>query len=207
MTFELLISTQNPGKLHEYQRLFAGLDITYRTLNEVGLAAMDVEENADTFAGNAELKACAYAQAAKLWALADDSGLCVDALDGAPGVYSARYAGPGASDAERRAKLLQELRDIPPGKRTAYFMCVIVLYNPFRQTPYIAEGRVNGTIATEESTGPHGFGYDAIFIPEGYTVTLADIPTEEKNQFSHRARAAEQMVPIIKRIQQGLDGA
>ncbi len=195
---DLLIATQNKGKVHEYQQMLAGLPVRALTLDDVGLGKLDVEETGSTFAENAELKASAYAQAAGMYALADDSGLCVNALDDAPGIYSARYAGDGASDADRRAKLLRELADVPPAGRGARFVCAIVLYNPTRQTPYTASGVLHGSIATAESNGEHGFGYDALFIPEGHTVTLADIPPEQKNDISHRGRALAQMRPVIE---------
>lgn len=204
MTFELLIGTQNPGKLREYQQLFAGLPLTLKTLDEVGLGALDVEETGTTFAANAELKATAYAQAAGMFALADDSGLCVDALDGRPGVYSARYAGPGASNADKIAKLLGELDGVPDAQRTAHFACAVVVYNPHRQTPYTAAGRVDGRIAQAVMAGEHGFGYDPVFIPDGYTVSLAQLPPDEKNRLSHRGRAAAAMRPVLERLTKGL---
>jgi XTP/dITP diphosphohydrolase len=168
------------------------------------LGKLEVEETGETFEANAELKAASYAQASGKLALADDSGLCVDALDGAPGVYSARYAGEGATDADRRQKLLKALKDVPDEQRTAHFMCAIVVFNPQKQSPYIALGKFTGKIAHEESDGQYGFGYDSIFIPDGYNVTLADIQPEEKNKISHRALAAQQMRPLLERIAKGL---
>lgn len=197
---DLLIATQNKGKLREYMAVLAGLPVRVLALDDVGLGKLDVPETGDTFAANAELKASTYAQASGLFALADDSGLCVDVLDGAPGLYSARYAGEGATDAERRAKLLHELKDVPEGERTARFLCAIVLFNPQRQTPYTTSGELRGKIALAESDGPHGFGYDALFIPDGYNVTLAEIPPDEKNRISHRGRATQQMRPVIERL-------
>jgi XTP/dITP diphosphohydrolase len=200
---ELLIATQNSGKLREYQAILAGLPLHLLSPADAGLERMDVPETGATFAKNAELKAAAFAQAAGVLALADDSGLCVDALDGAPGVYSARYAGEDASDTDRRARLLQVIADVPDELRTAYFACTVVLFNPQRQTPCSATGYLHGTIAHQESTGIHGFGYDAIFIPEGYNITLAEIPPDEKNAISHRARAVQQMRPVIERLARG----
>ncbi len=205
MTFELLIGTQNSGKLREYQQLFAGLPLSLKTLDEVGLGTVDVEETGTTFEENAELKATAYAQAAGLFALADDSGLCVDALDGRPGVYSARYAGLGASNADKIAKLLGELQDVPDKQRTAYFECAVVVYNPNRQTPYTVSGRVTGRITREVMAGEHGFGYDPVFIPDGYDVSMAQLPPEEKNRLSHRGRAAQAMRPVLERLTKGLE--
>lgn len=201
---DLLIATQNRGKLREYRAIVANLDIDVLSLEDVGLGKLDVEETGETFEANAELKAAAYAQASGRLALADDSGLCVDALDGAPGVYSARYAGEGATDADRRAKLLDALKDVPDEQRTAYFMCVIVVFNPEKQTPYVSLGKFTGRIAHEESDGQYGFGYDPIFIPDGYDVTLADIEPDEKNRISHRALAAQQMRPVLERLAKGV---
>ncbi|MEO1664728.1 MAG: RdgB/HAM1 family non-canonical purine NTP pyrophosphatase [Chloroflexota bacterium] len=201
---DLLIATQNRGKLREYRAIVANLDIDVLSLEDVGLGKLDVEETGETFEANAELKAAAYAQASGRLALADDSGLCVDALDGAPGVYSARYAGEGATDADRRAKLLGALKDVPDEQRTAYFMCVIVVFNPEKQTPYVSLGKFTGRIAHEESDGQYGFGYDPIFIPDGYDVTLADIEPDEKNRISHRALAAQQMRPVLERLAKGV---
>jgi XTP/dITP diphosphohydrolase len=205
LTLPLLIGTQNPGKLREYQQIFAGLPLTLLTLADVGLPKLDVAETGTTFAENAELKATAYAQASGKFALADDSGLCVNGLDGRPGVYSARYAGAGASDADRRTKLLDELASVSTEDRSAYFECVIVVFNPTRQTPYTANGRCTGRIATAASDGEYGFGYDAIFIPDGYNRTLADLPPDEKHAISHRGQAARAMRPVLERIAQGLN--
>lgn len=196
----LLIATRNAGKLREYQTLFDGLPLTLLTLNDVGLGEMDVEETGDTFTANAQLKAEAYAEASGMVTLADDSGLCVDALDGTPGIYSARYAGANASDADRRAKLLRELVPYPLDQRTAAFVCVIAVVNPAIGMLHLAEGSVSGQIATLVSSGSHGFGYDPIFIADGYTVTLADVPADEKNAISHRGRAAQHIRPVLEAL-------
>lgn len=203
MTFRLLIGTQNPGKLAEYQQLFDGVPLELVSLTDVGLADMDVAETGDTFEANAELKATAYAQASGLFALADDSGLCVDALNGRPGLYSARYGGPGAKPPQQRAKLLAELKGVPHEKRTAYFYCSIVVYNPKRQTPYTAGGRCDGHITTE-ARGDGGFGYDPIFIPQGHNVTMAELTEAQKHDLSHRGRAARAMRPVLERLTKGL---
>lgn len=197
---DLLIATQNKGKLREYQQVLADLPVRLLTLGDVSLGEMEVEETGDTFEANAKLKAEAYAKAANHITLADDSGLCVNALDGAPGIYSARYAGKGATNADRRAKLLGELAAVPFEQRTAYFICVTMLVNPTTGAAHMAEGRVYGKIAQQESDGEHGFGYDPVFIADGYDVTLAEIPPDEKNQISHRGRAAQQIRPVIKKI-------
>lgn len=187
---KLLIATGNAGKLREYEALLDGLPFELVGLDAVGLRGLDVPETGATFAANAHLKALGYGRAAGLLTLADDSGLCVDVLDGGPGIYSARYAGAGAGDADRRAKLLGELADVATDARGAYFACSIAVYDPQREAVQTANGLCMGHIASEESDGPHGFGYDPLFVPRGYTVTLADILPAEKDIISHRGRAS-----------------
>jgi len=203
MAFRLLIGTQNRGKLREYIEIFTGLPLELVTLEDAGLGDMDVAETGKTFAENAALKATAYANAAGLFALADDSGLCVNALDGRPGVYSARYAGEGATDADRRTKLLSELNTVPQNERGAYFECVVAVCDPTTGETYTATGRCNGRIASEESDGKYGFGYDPVFIPSGYDVTMADIPPTEKHELSHRGRAAKAVRPTLEALIEG----
>jgi len=193
---EILIATGNAGKLKEYQELLADLDCTLISLRDVDLHTLDVDETGDTFAANAILKAETYGKASGKITLADDSGLCVAALDGAPGLYSARYAGANATDADRRAKLLSEIN--VADDRSAYFDCVIALYMPTDDTVKTARGVCNGHIATSESDGQNGFGYDPVFVPEGYAVTFADIDKATKNTISHRGRAAQAMAPILR---------
>lgn len=195
---DLLIGTQNPGKLREYREMLADVPVRLLGLGDVGLGKMQVDEPAETFEENAELKAVAYARAAGMFALADDSGLVVDALDGRPGVYSARYAGENATDADRRAKLLGELAGVE--NRSARFVCVTVIFNPQTHSPYVTKGVCAGQITQKESDGPYGFGYDPIFMPEGHTVTMADLEPAVKHDLSHRGRAFRQMIPIIERL-------
>jgi XTP/dITP diphosphohydrolase len=197
---KLLVATNNPGKIREYRELLEGLpetvDMTFPAQEGIDL---EVEESGDTFAENARIKATAYAQASGLLTLADDSGLEVDALGGAPGVRSARYAGPGASDADRYRKLLAELAGIPPGQRAARFRCVVVLALPDGRT-YTADGTCEGEIGFA-ARGEHGFGYDPVFIVEGYGgKTLAELGPEEKNRISHRARAVEAALPALRQL-------
>lgn len=168
----LLVATQNRGKLREYQRLLT--DYTLLTTADAGLGDYDVEETGATFAENAILKARAYLQASGLITLADDSGLAVDALDGRPGVYSARYGGPGLDDAGRRAKLLADLRDVPDDRRTARFMCVVAVARPGVDEVLQVEGRVEGRILHAER-GTGGFGYDALFQPDGSITCLSTV--------------------------------
>lgn len=191
---ELLIATHNSGKVEEYRALLSA----YRVigLEDVGLGAVDVEETGDTFAKNAVLKAVTYARASGKIALADDSGLCVDALNGAPGVYSARYGGEGKTDADRRQYLLAQLQTVA-SPRTAYFVCVIAIHHPKTGQTLVAEGRCEGEILTEER-GENGFGYDRLFLPNGYTQTFGELPADLKNVISHRAHAVAQVPELLK---------
>lgn len=185
---ELLVATNNPGKIREYEELLDGLVNSVEIVFPGGLGlALEVEEAGETFEENARIKALAYAGVSGRLTLADDSGLEVDALGGAPGVYSARYAGPDASDSDRYRKLLSALQDIPAGKRTARFRCVIAVAQP-DGTVDTAEGTCEGEIGFEPR-GTHGFGYDPVFIVNGLGHTMAELPPETKNRISHRARA------------------
>jgi non-canonical purine NTP pyrophosphatase (RdgB/HAM1 family) len=199
-TTELLVATQNPGKLREYENLLADLPVTLLSLDDVGLGDMDVEETGDTFAANALLKARAYAEASGKLTLADDSGLCVDALGGAPGVFSKRFGEPALDDAGRRRALLDALRYTPDDERDAYFACVIALVDPLTGTEHHVEGRCNGYILHEDRDDGHGFGYDALFLPDGYDRTFAQIPRAEKNDMSHRGDAGRKIVPIVREM-------
>ena len=195
----ILIATMNTGKLREYERLLAeapGLELeTMAALPE----AIDVVEDRDTFRGNALKKAMEIATVAGMPCLADDSGLEVDALGGRPGVYSARYAGEGSTDAENNAKLLDELSGIADDERTARFQCAIVIVDKSGRELAIAEGACEGRIGSEPR-GSHGFGYDPLFVPEGYAQTMAELGPETKNEISHRAKAAAKLVPILREL-------
>ena len=202
MTVRLLVATHNKGKLREYKALLQDLPVTLTYLDEVGIHE-DVPETGKTFAENAIQKARAYAAMSGLLTLADDSGLEVDALGGAPGVHSARYAGPGATDEDRIQKLLRELDGVPPDKRTARFRCVIAVATPEGQV-YTADGAVEGVII-DTPRGSHGFGYDPVFFLPERGKTMAELPPEEKNRISHRARAAEAIKPVLKRLLEEMD--
>jgi len=195
----ILIATMNTGKLLEYERLLAevpGLELeTMAALPE----AIDVVEDRDTFRGNALKKAMEIATVAGMPCLADDSGLEVDALGGGPGVYSARYAGEGSTDSENNAKLLDELSGIADDERTARFQCAIVIVDQSGRELAIAEGACEGRIGSEPR-GSHGFGYDPLFVPEGYAQTMAELGPETKNEISHRAKAAAKLVPILREL-------
>jgi XTP/dITP diphosphohydrolase len=183
----LLLGTRNPGKVLEIQTILGDVLWRIRSLREFA----DIEipaETGDTYAANAIIKAQFYARATGICTLADDSGLEVEALGGAPGVYSARYAGAGASDADRRTLLLSELAQVPSGKRKARFVCVVAIALPDGTILNTSEGTCNGTIIFEPR-GSGGFGYDPLFVPDGFDKTFAELPNSIKNQLSHRARA------------------
>lgn len=186
---KLLVATNNPGKVREYEELLVGLPVEITFPAQEGLV-LEVEESGETFEENAGLKATAYARASGLLTLADDSGLVVDALGGAPGVRSARYAGPGASDVDRYRKLLAALANVPEEQRTARFRCVVAVAQP-DGTIYTTDGVCEGQIGFAPR-GEHGFGYDPIFIVVGYNgQTMAELSPDIKNRISHRARATE----------------
>lgn len=184
---KLLVATHNPGKMREYTVLLADLPLEVTWLDAEGIT-LDVEETGSTFAENALLKAHAYAAATGLWTWADDSGLEIDALDGRPGVNSARYAGPGASDADRYLKVLDELADIPQAAWTALFRCAVALVEP-SGAEHLVEADFPGMI-TDNPRGTNGFGYDPIFYLPELGQTLAELPSDVKNRVSHRAIAA-----------------
>lgn len=184
----LLLATTNEHKLSEFRTIFQALPFTLLSLQDVHID-MDVEETGSTFAENALLKARAYADAAQMLALADDSGLEIDALGGAPGVYSARFAGRETSYAERFRLLLAQLQDIPLSARTARFRCAIALAEPPGLTQ-VVEGTIEGII-TDSPRGKNGFGYDPIFLVPELGKTTAELEPEEKHRISHRGLAAE----------------
>jgi XTP/dITP diphosphohydrolase len=183
----LLLGTRNPGKVIEIVSILADSAWSFSSLQEFPNVG-EAEENFTTFAENAIAKAQFYASATGLCALADDSGLEVEALGGAPGVFSARYAGANASDADRRALLLSELDKLGAPTRRARFVAVVAISKPNGEILNISEGICNGTI-TFAPRGTGGFGYDPLFIPDGHTQTFAELPDTIKNQISHRARA------------------
>jgi XTP/dITP diphosphohydrolase len=160
---------------------------------------VEVDEDRDTFAGNARKKATEIAAVAGVACLADDSGLEVDALGGRPGVHSARYAGEGASDARNNEKLLAELREVPDAERTARFRCSIVVVEADGRELAAVDGACEGHIG-RELRGTHGFGYDPLFIPAGYDQTMAELGPETKNEISHRAKAAAKLVPLLQEL-------
>ncbi len=180
-----IIATHNKKKLAELSRILLPLGIEAVTDRDLGLDLTEVEENGTTFEANAFLKAESACKESGLPAVADDSGLCVDALDGAPGLYSARYAGEGATDAEKIEKLLAALRDIPEGERTARFVSAICCVFPDGETLY-ARGECEGVIGFEPR-GEGGFGYDPVFMVGDKS--FAQMTAEEKDAVSHRGQS------------------
>jgi XTP/dITP diphosphohydrolase len=195
----LLIATHNPGKVREYRALLADLELQVLYLDDLGITA-DVAETGTTFAENATLKAQSYAAMSGLLTWSDDSGLEVDALGGRPGVYSARYGGPGLSDHDRLLHLLDELRAYPPAGWTARFRCVVALAEP-HGTLFTADDQVEGII-TDPPRGQHGFGYDPIFYMPAYGATMAELDPALKNRVSHRAKAAQAAKLYLARLLQ-----
>ena len=193
----ILIATTNKNKLREVQEILAGLSLCVATLDDHPPMPKPIED-ADSFDGNARLKALHYARLTQCWTLADDSGLEVDALDGAPGVYSSRYAGANCSDAANNAKLLGRLASVPPDKRTACFRCLVALANP-SEVVATASGVVAGRII-DEARGENGFGYDPHFFVPVYGMTTAEMKPELKNRISHRGQAFRAIRPALDRF-------
>jgi XTP/dITP diphosphohydrolase len=191
----LLVATTNRHKLEEFRAIFSDLPYQLLSLNDVQLD-LDVEETGTTFQENSEIKALAYARATGILSLADDSGLEIDALDGAPGVYSARFAGQDTPYEERFRILFERLKEVPYEQRTARFRCVITIAEPsgYHQS---VEGSIEGIIS-DAVHGVQGFGYDPIFLVPELGKTTAEISPELKNQISHRGRAAQRARVILE---------
>ncbi|HEV2678929.1 MAG TPA: RdgB/HAM1 family non-canonical purine NTP pyrophosphatase [Rhodanobacter sp.] len=183
----IVLASSNPGKLREFGALLA--DSGLEVIPQASLSIEDAEETGLTFVENALLKARHAAQASGLPALADDSGLCVNHLHGAPGLYSARYSGGHGDAAANNARLLRELDGVPTAQRSAFFICVLVLLQHAGDpAPLIAEGRWHGQILTE-GRGSGGFGYNPVFLPDGYDQSVAEMDDALKNKLSHRGQA------------------
>jgi XTP/dITP diphosphohydrolase len=188
---KLVLATNNAGKVKEIQSIMAGLAMTIVPQSDYQIGS--IEETGKTFVENAILKARHAAQVTGLPAIADDSGIVVDALQGEPGIYSSRFAGPEATDAQNVEKLLQALQGVPESERGAYFYCCIVLLkHPNDPTPIICHGKCEGRIALSVE-GDHGFGYDPIFYLPKQKCTTAQLSSAEKNKISHRAAALTQL--------------
>lgn len=187
---KIIFATGNEGKMREIREIMGDLDAEILSLREAGIS-VDVEENGTTFEENALIKAKAVSEAAGCMVLADDSGLEIDFLDKAPGVYSARYLGEDTPYTVKNAEILRLLEGIPEEKRTARFVCVIAAVFPdgtVLTTRAAMEGRIG-----YEARGENGFGYDPIFYPDGYAVSSAELSMEEKNKISHRGKALRAM--------------
>jgi XTP/dITP diphosphohydrolase len=198
----ILVATRNKGKSKEFREAFHKIGITVKDLFDVeGIPT--IEETGATFAENAYIKAKAVADIVRLPVLADDSGLCVDALDGAPGVYSARYAGEEATDRDNNTKLLRELGALPSAGEddseylsAARFVCSLVLYDPVNRSHVVAEGTVEGNIL-RNPRGTDGFGYDPLFWVSSSGCSMAELSLEEKNAISHRGKALHKLLELI----------
>lgn len=195
---QLLIATNNPGKLAEFERLLAGCGWELVTPAQLNLTLPD-EEPGETYEANAKIKALNGARASGLVTLADDSGLEIDALDGGPGARSARFLGEDASYEERFARILGEMAELPSEKRWARFRCVIALAEPGSQEVRLCEDEVQGLIAFEPR-GEQGFGYDPIFYLPEQARTMAELPSYMKDVISHRGRAAARARPLLKEL-------
>jgi XTP/dITP diphosphohydrolase len=192
----LLIATRNRDKASELVPLFGDLPVSFRTLHDVE-GVTEIVEDAETLDGNAIKKATVAFERTGLPSVADDTGLEVGYLQGAPGVYSSRYAGPGASYADNVRKLIRSLKGVPPRRRNARFRCVVAFVT-HGGVLEVVEGTCPGTIL-EAPRGTGGFGYDPVFLPDGYRQTFAEMDLATKNRLSHRARAAIAMRPILLR--------
>jgi len=202
---QLLIATHNHGKLKEVRQLLSDLPFSLLSLRDFP-ETVAVQELGSSFEENAELKAAGYASQAGLLTLADDSGLELDALAGAPGVLSARYAGVDASDSGRVAQLLADLSGVAEAERSARFVSAVAIADRKARILHMSMGRCEGTIALSPR-GKDGFGYDPIFVPEGHQLTFAELGPDIKNQISHRARALakthEFLTSLTRRLTDG----
>ena len=192
----LVLATGNPGKVREFAAVLAGF--AFEIVPQSRFGVPEAEETGLTFIENALLKARNAAQHTGLPALADDSGLAVDALGGAPGIYSARYAGPGAGDQANIAKLLKELDGVSAERRTGRFVCALaLLHHPADPTPLVCQASWEGVILTEPR-GTHGFGYDPVFFVPDQNRTSAELDPACKNRLSHRGRALVELVRLLR---------
>ena len=192
----LILATRNPGKLAELRRILAACGVSAAVTDLGDVPGMpEVAETGRTFAENALLKARAVTSFAGLPAVADDSGLCVDALNGMPGVLSARWSGRHGDDEANLRLLLAQIADVPATERGARFVCAAALVLP-SGTEHVTEGVVHGRL-TDAPRGTNGFGYDPIFVPDGYELTTAQMSPEEKDKISHRGRALRALAPVI----------
>ncbi|HXH69471.1 MAG TPA: XTP/dITP diphosphatase [Pyrinomonadaceae bacterium] len=192
----IVVATKNTGKVRELKELLGDLPLQLKSLNEFP-DIVEAEETGATFAENAVIKARSYALQTGFWSLADDSGLEVEALVGAPGVFSARYVGEDANDQERIAKLIYELDKTQDTRRSARFVCAMAISNEKGEINFLTEGVCNGKIALSPS-GTNGFGYDPIFVPVGFEHTFGELSDEIKQEISHRAQAVKKIIPFLR---------
>lgn len=198
---KLILSTGNLDKIREIKYILKDLPIDIISKEDIGLGDLEVEENGNTLEENAIIKAKALAEVTNGIIMADDTGLFVDALKGAPGIHSARYGGEEHNYVRNNERLMEELKNIPIDKRTAYFETVIAIILEDKSIKTLS-GRCNGSIAIE-SMGSDGFGYDPLFIPEGYRETFAELGEEVKNEIGHRGKALNKLKLEIDRILKG----
>ncbi|CAB4796217.1 MAG: RdgB/HAM1 family non-canonical purine NTP pyrophosphatase [Actinobacteria bacterium] len=197
MSVQLVLATRNAKKLAELDRLLASAGLDVEILGSDAFSDLpEIEETGSTFAENSLIKARAVAAHTGLIAIADDSGLCVDALDGQPGIYSARWAGPGATDESNLDLVLEQIRDVEPAQRTAHFACAAALVLPSGEE-YVVQGQVDGVLLTQRR-GVGGFGYDPIFLPDGFEITTAEMTSDQKDAISHRGQAMRALAPLIQ---------
>ncbi|WP_066194511.1 MULTISPECIES: XTP/dITP diphosphatase [Gracilibacillus] len=195
---ELIIATKNQGKMKDFKGLFEPFGIQVSSLLDLTESVEDIAETGETFEENAALKAEAICERLQTPVIADDSGIEIDALNGEPGVYSARYAGLNKDDQANVEKVLHNLQDIPEQKRSARFVCVLAVAQPGQRTIF-KRGECEGTIANQPA-GENGFGYDPIFVPEGLSQTMAELTPEQKNEISHRRKALDQLKNWVKQL-------
>lgn len=201
---KLIVSTGNPNKIKEIKDILKGLPVEVISKNEFGFGNLTIVEDGDTLEKNSIIKAKALADKLDYMVLADDSGLFVDILDGEPGVYSSRYAGEEGNDDKNNEKLLKELKNVPLDSRTAKFKAVIVLITEDKEIK-VVHGECKGRIGFEKEED-NGFGYDPLFIPEGYNKSFAALGDDIKNKISHRARALENLkVEILQLLKDEID--
>lgn len=194
----VVLGSRNAKKIREMRELLEPWGIGLVGIDTFPVVP-DVIEDGDSFAANARKKGVETAQAVRQWVIAEDSGLCVDALGGAPGIYSARYAGTQGADAANNTKLLAELQGVPDDQRTAYYVCHAVLVDPTGEVRASAEGRCHGRMLREDH-GENGFGYDPLFLVREYHQTFGQLPAAVKRHISHRAKAFERLIPAMLRI-------
>jgi XTP/dITP diphosphohydrolase len=197
----LVVGTRNAKKLQEIREILGDLGLELRDLSSYP-GAPDVVEDGTTFEENARKKAVELARSLGQWVLGEDSGLVVPGLNGRPGVYSARYAGKQGDDAANNARLLAELAPLPDDRRAAYYVCTAALADPRGEVRAVVEGRCHGVILREQR-GSGGFGYDPLFLIPEYHRTFGELSARVKHALSHRARALEQLRPVLRRLLAG----